>query len=138
QVIGFKEGLVSVQDEAAQLSVPLLQLSAGQIILDACAAPGGKSTHMLEVMPNLSQLIVADVDAKRLKRVEENLQRLKYSYVKKLYNSLALSSLRPTSRGLSAGSLCMDPAHKARDVGQRGVNANQESKIKLICSDVKV
>ena len=45
---GFKEGRVSVQDEAAQLAADLLELAPGQRVLDACAAPGGKTCHLLE------------------------------------------------------------------------------------------
>jgi len=73
---GFAQGLLSVQDEAAQLAAGFLQLSPGQRVLDACAAPGGKTCHLLEVEPNLSQVLALDVDEKRLKRVEDNLQRL--------------------------------------------------------------
>jgi len=76
QLPGFAQGLVSVQDEAAQLAADFLQLSPGQRVLDACAAPGGKTCHLLEVEPNLAEVLALDVDEKRLKRVEENLQRL--------------------------------------------------------------
>lgn len=72
---GFEQGMVSVQDEAAQLSADLLQLQPGQRILDACAAPGGKTAHMLEREPSLS-VVAVDSEANRLKRVEENFQRL--------------------------------------------------------------
>ncbi len=73
---GFAEGLVSVQDEAAQLAALLLQPLAGERILDACAAPGGKACHLLEFAPELAELVAMDADAGRLARVEENLQRL--------------------------------------------------------------
>lgn len=73
---GFQEGLVSVQDPAAQLAAGLLELGPGQRVLDACAAPGGKTCHLLETEPRLGHLLALDVDAARLRRVEENLQRL--------------------------------------------------------------
>ena len=73
---GFEQGEVSVQDEAAQLAAPLLQAGAGQRVLDACAAPGGKSCHLLELEPGLLELVAMDVDESRLGRVGENLQRL--------------------------------------------------------------
>lgn len=73
---GFQEGLVSVQDPAAQLAAGLLELRPGQRVLDACAAPGGKTCQLLETEPRLGQLLALDVDAERLRRVEENLQRL--------------------------------------------------------------
>jgi 16S rRNA (cytosine967-C5)-methyltransferase len=71
---GFAEGLVSVQDAAAQCAAPLLDLRPGQAVLDACAAPGGKTAHMLE-LADIS-LTALDSDATRLERVRANLTRL--------------------------------------------------------------
>lgn len=71
---GFAEGLVSVQDAAAQLAAPLLELAPGQRVLDACAAPGGKAAHILEQAE--IEGVALDVDATRLRRVEETLARL--------------------------------------------------------------
>jgi 16S rRNA (cytosine967-C5)-methyltransferase len=76
QLPGFPDGLVSVQDEAAQLAAHLLQARAGHRVLDACAAPGGKTCHILELEGDLQELVAVDVDQQRLARVEENLQRL--------------------------------------------------------------
>ena len=73
---GFTEGAVSVQDAAAQRTVECLDLRPGQRILDACAAPGGKTAHLLEREPKLAQLVALDIDGQRLERVGENLQRL--------------------------------------------------------------
>lgn len=73
---GFFEGLVSVQDEAPQLSAELLELKAGQRVLDICCAPGGKTCHLLEAEPALAEVVALDIDAKRLERVEQNLSRL--------------------------------------------------------------
>ena len=72
---GFNEGLVSVQDEAAQLAAGLLACRSGDRVLDACAAPGGKTCHILEEVPGL-QMQALDQDAARLRSLEENLQRL--------------------------------------------------------------
>ncbi|MEP5765908.1 MAG: 16S rRNA (cytosine(967)-C(5))-methyltransferase RsmB [Halieaceae bacterium] len=72
---GFADGLVSVQDEAAQLAARLLQPAAGERVLDACSAPGGKACHLLEQQPSL-ELTAMDSEASRLGRVEENLERL--------------------------------------------------------------
>ena len=71
----FSEGWISVQDEAAQLSADLLQLSPNLKVLDACCAPGGKTGHMLEVEPSL-HVTALDADERRLSRVRENLTRL--------------------------------------------------------------
>lgn len=72
---GFADGWVSVQDAAAQLSIDYLKPKAGELILDCCAAPGGKTCHILEHEPT-AQVVAMDVDATRLTRVEENLKRL--------------------------------------------------------------
>ncbi|WP_313738930.1 16S rRNA (cytosine(967)-C(5))-methyltransferase RsmB [Pseudomonas sp.] len=73
---GFAAGWISVQDEAAQLSADLLELASGQRVLDACCAPGGKTCHLLEAEPGLAQMVAIDLEAKRLTRVRENLDRL--------------------------------------------------------------
>lgn len=73
---GFAEGWVSVQDEAAQLAADLLELAPGQRVLDACCAPGGKTCHLLEAEAGLGQVVAIDLEAKRLARVRENLDRL--------------------------------------------------------------
>lgn len=71
---GFAEGWFSVQDAAAQLAAHLLDVADGQRVLDACCAPGGKTAHLAEVADlNLTAL---DIDAQRLLRVSENLERL--------------------------------------------------------------
>ena len=72
----FNDGAFTVQDLSAQWAALLLEPQNGELILDACAAPGGKTTHLLELAPNAS-VIALDVEAHRLKRVEENLARLK-------------------------------------------------------------
>lgn len=73
---GFKAGDVSVQDQAAQLAVSLLNLKPGLRVLDACAAPGGKTCHILETEPSLAACVALDIDNQRLARVEDNLSRL--------------------------------------------------------------
>ena len=76
---GFAEGDVSVQDGAAQLAAELLSLEPGQRVLDACAAPGGKTAHILEMQPELAACVAVDHNADRLEFVGENLQRLHLS-----------------------------------------------------------
>ncbi|WP_323813677.1 16S rRNA (cytosine(967)-C(5))-methyltransferase RsmB [Cellvibrio sp. NN19] len=71
----FAEGWLSVQDEAAQLSADLLELSPNMRVLDACSAPGGKTGHLLELEPSL-EVTALDADERRLGRVRENLARL--------------------------------------------------------------
>ena len=87
---GFSQGLVSVQDLSAQYAAPLLDLSDGMRVLDACAAPGGKSAHILEHAQ--VRLTAIDRDAQRLSRLASNFERL----------------------GLSGRVLCADAAEPAR------------------------
>jgi 16S rRNA (cytosine967-C5)-methyltransferase len=75
QIPGFATGVVSVQDAGAQLAAQLLDVQPGQRILDACAAPGGKTGHILE-LTDVVDLVAVDQQADRLVRVTENLQRL--------------------------------------------------------------
>ena len=73
---GFVEGDVSVQDAAAQLAALLVAPLPGDRVLDACAAPGGKTCHLLELEPRIAELIAVDISSERLARVQENLDRL--------------------------------------------------------------
>ena len=73
---GFLEGLVSVQDAGAQLASGLLDLAPGQRVLDACAAPGGKTGEILEASAGAVRLTAVDVSAERVALVEDNLRRL--------------------------------------------------------------
>ncbi|MEO8308340.1 MAG: 16S rRNA (cytosine(967)-C(5))-methyltransferase RsmB [Pseudomonadota bacterium] len=76
---GFSEGELSVQDAGAQYAAQLLDAQPGERVLDACAAPGGKSGHILERTADLGELVAVDIDAERLARVAANLQRLAVS-----------------------------------------------------------
>ncbi len=75
QLPGYADGWFSVQDAGAQLAAHLIDPQAGEHILDACAAPGGKTAHMLEVEPSIS-LTALDISTERLQRVAENCTRL--------------------------------------------------------------
>lgn len=77
QLPGFEDGLVSVQDAAAQLAAAWLAVEPSQRVLDACAAPGGKAAHILERYPALAELTALDVDPQRLERVRANFSRLR-------------------------------------------------------------
>ncbi len=73
---GFQQGWVSIQDGAAQQAARLLDCQAQDNVLDCCAAPGGKTCHILEYSPNIKAMTAIDIEAARLVRVNENLQRL--------------------------------------------------------------
>ena len=72
---GFRDGLVSVQDAAAQMAAQLLPMATGQRVLDACAAPGGKTAHLLERQPGI-ELTALDISAERSEKINANLDRL--------------------------------------------------------------
>jgi len=72
---GFSEGLITVQDAGAQLAASFLDVQDGMRVLDACAAPGGKSTHLLELAE--VSLTVVDNDSARLAQVQQNLERMR-------------------------------------------------------------
>ena len=76
---GFAEGRVSVQDAGAQLAAPLLDVHGGMRVLDACAAPGGKTGHLLELLSEGTDLTAVDIDPVRVGLIEDNLRRLKRS-----------------------------------------------------------
>lgn len=72
----FSDGWVSVQDGAAQMAAPILNAQTGDNVLDCCAAPGGKTCHILEITPDIGEMTALDVEESRLARVNENLERL--------------------------------------------------------------
>lgn len=78
---GFEEGWFAVQDETAMTAATLLDPQPGQRVLDLCAAPGGKTTHLAALMHNEGRILATDVDVQRLARVEESCRRLAVTIV---------------------------------------------------------
>ena len=74
-------GLVMAQDEAAQLVCAMLGLGAGQRVLDACAAPGGKTAHLAELTGDTGEVIAVEMDRKRTELLRENMRRMGYKSV---------------------------------------------------------
>ncbi|WP_291651944.1 16S rRNA (cytosine(967)-C(5))-methyltransferase RsmB [Clostridium sp.] len=72
----FKEGLITVQDESAMLVAPLLDLKEREKVLDLCAAPGGKTTHIAELLSNSGEVLAFDLHENKLSLIEENANRL--------------------------------------------------------------
>ena len=85
---GFSQGEVSVQDEAAQLAAIFLDPEPGMRVLDLCAAPGGKSCHILESAPGILELWAVDNDSQRLDRIQSNLERLQLKATLKIGDAL--------------------------------------------------
>src|SRR3990167_8122937 len=88
---GFQEGFFQVQGEASQLIGYLVDPQPGERVLDACAAPGGKTTHLAELMGDNGELIVTDISVKGLEKLKQNVQRL------------GLTSVRPFAADVSRG-----------------------------------
>jgi 16S rRNA (cytosine967-C5)-methyltransferase len=78
---GFAEGWFSVQDESAMHAGSLLAPAPGETILDLCAAPGGKTAHLAELMGNEGQIIACDINARRLERVRQTAERLQLGVI---------------------------------------------------------
>lgn len=87
----FREGLFSVQDESSQLAALLLAPAAGERVLDLCAAPGGKSTYLAELMADRGTVTACDVAPRKLGLIEENARRMGLSGIE----TLALDASRP-------------------------------------------
>ena len=77
----FKDGYFTVQDESAGLTAIVLEPKEGENILDACSAPGGKTTHIAELMKNKGKIIAWDIYEHRLDKVEQNAKRLGISII---------------------------------------------------------
>jgi len=79
---GYREGWWTIQDSSAQLVTHLLDPQPGEIIIDACAAPGGKTTHSAELMKDTGTIYACDKTASRLKKIKENADRLQMKSIK--------------------------------------------------------
>ncbi len=86
----FRDGWFMVQDEAAQLVATMLAPKPGETVLDACAAPGGKATHLAEMMGNSGQVVALEGDKKRIPRIRENAARLGLTIIKPVLGDAAL------------------------------------------------
>jgi len=97
QLPKFAQGFVSVQDAAAQFAASLLDLAPGQRVLDACAAPGGKTAHILETEPEPGELVALEIDAMRCQKIQENLMRLQFLPENKAIKILCADAAQPIS-----------------------------------------
>jgi 16S rRNA (cytosine967-C5)-methyltransferase len=95
---GYQEGWWTIQDSSAQLVTHLLDPQPHEVIIDACAAPGGKTTHIAELMGNTGQVLAVDKTASRLKKLQQNLDRLQLDTIEILTgDSCGFSELTNTA-----------------------------------------
>jgi len=92
---GFREGFFAVQDEASQMAGILLDPQPGERVLDTCAAPGGKATHLAQLMDNRGELLAMDVSGSKLPLILESAQRLGITIIRTRTADLLQSSAFP-------------------------------------------
>jgi 16S rRNA (cytosine967-C5)-methyltransferase len=100
----FQEGLCTIQDESSQLATRFLAPLPGERVLDVCAAPGGKTTHLAQVMENRGSILASDTISRKLPLIEENASRLGISIIKVISldvsKTISESGLRSFESGL--------------------------------------
>ena len=119
---GYQEGWWIVQDSSAQLVTHLLDPQPGETVIDACAAPGGKTTHIAELMQDRGTIIACDRDAKRLRKVRSNAQRLNLSSIQTCVgDSLKLEQFKEKSDRVLLDAPCsgLGTLHKRPDIRWR-------------------
>jgi 16S rRNA (cytosine967-C5)-methyltransferase len=129
KLTGFQDGLCTVQDESSQLAAIFLAPEPGDSVLDICAAPGGKTTHCAQLMENRGKLLACDLDARKLRRIEETAARLGVSCIE----TMSLDASRPLSalRGRKFNRILVD----APCTGLGVIRRNPEAKWRLTPSD---
>lgn len=127
---GFQEGFFTVQDESSQLASLFLDPQPGNRVLDLCAAPGGKATHLAQLMENRGSLLAGDLDGRKLRRIEETAARLRVSIVE----TMRLDASRPLSAlaGKKFDRILVD----APCTGLGVIRRNPEAKWRLTPADV--
>lgn len=129
QLPGFDAGTVSVQELAAQLSANLLDLHVDQLVLDACAAPGGKSAHILESKPKIKALTAIEKDPQRAGKLTATLNRLKLNPTVKIADVLDIDTWWDKS---NFDRILLDAPCSATGVIRRHPD------IKTLCSTTKI
>ena len=114
---GFHEGAFYVEDEAAQLIPPLLDPQPGDIALDACAAPGGKSTHLADLMQNKGTIYAIDRKDARLDLLRSNCQRLRVQNVVPI-----IGDIREPREWVSMIEIAGSPSARKTSVGEPSID----------------
>jgi 16S rRNA (cytosine967-C5)-methyltransferase len=126
---GFTEGMCTVQDESSQLAALFLVPTPGQRVLDLCAAPGGKATHLAQLMNNNGTLLAGDMDGRKLQRITETAARLGIT----IMETLRLDGSQPLKKlaGTTFDRILVD----APCTGLGVIRRNPEAKWRLTAAD---
>lgn len=126
---GFPDGLITIQDESSQLASLFLSPEPGQNVLDICAAPGGKTTHLAQLMENRGTILACDLDARKIRRIEETATRLGVTSIE----TRRLDASRPLSSfgGRKFNRILVD----APCTGLGVIRRNPEAKWRLTSAD---
>jgi 16S rRNA (cytosine967-C5)-methyltransferase len=119
QLPGFQEGWWTVQDSSAQLVGHLLAPQSEETVIDACAAPGGKTTHIAELMGDRGKIWACDRDASRLRKLQENIERLQLSSIQiRAGDSRHCSDFKQTADRVLVDAPCsgLGTLHKRPDI----------------------
>lgn len=127
---GFAQGLFTVQDESSQLAAQFLAPDPGQQVLDLCAAPGGKTTHLAQLMKNSGTILACDLDKRKLPRIAETATRLGISTIE----TMAIDGSHPLNAltGRQFDRILVD----APCTGLGVIRRNPEAKWRLAAADV--
>jgi 16S rRNA (cytosine967-C5)-methyltransferase len=131
---GYADGWFTVQDLSSMTVASAVAPAAGSTVLDLCAAPGGKMTHLAELMGNTGWIVACDVDARRLRTVSELCERLGVTIVE-----TKNLTLRPPSRG-GKGENCLEssPTFPPREGGPGGLGGFDSALVDVPCSNTGV
>ena len=127
---GFAAGLCAVQDEASQMAALLLAPQPGERVADTCAAPGGKATHLAQLMENRGEILAMDLAAAKLRRIEESAARLGITIIR-----VRAGNLREPDRTLD--NSCDRVLLDAPCSGLGVIRRNPEAKWRLSPDDIK-
>ena len=126
---GFRDGLFVVQDEASQVAGALLDAQPGESVLDSCAAPGGKATHLAQMMENRGELLAMDVSPAKLPLITETVERLGITIIR----TLAADLLKNAPFGEDRFDRILLDAPCS---GLGGIRRNPEAKWRLATGDI--
>jgi 16S rRNA (cytosine967-C5)-methyltransferase len=146
QLVSFQEGLFYLQDVSATIPARMLASRPGQMVLDLCSAPGGKATHVAELMGNRGLIVACDIDAGKMALLRDNIQRLGTTIVRPLLaqGTQIESVLKPEFDHVLIDAPCSNTGVLRRRVearwrlNERDLKAIQQLQLRLLLSGCRV